>query len=213
MARARRVQVRQIPQEVRLQQVAPVAHVLVQVLVLGLIGSDRIGAVRVVIQPLNQADVAFPGQAQRVGQPERDAVAEAAVQRRLDRVIGLAKIREVEPDLAEAAIRPQQVGRIGGGAGRAARRRASGSWFCGRNAAPRSTALMSTCVCPRISRSWLNPCCPTYETSMVDAHGSVICTPAFHCVDDGMSASYGQTDVNCGGPRISRPDASSCSSA
>ena len=31
---------------------------------------------------------------------------------------------------------------------------------------------------------------------MVDAHGNVICTPAFHCVDDGMSASYGHTDVN-----------------
>ena len=74
-----------------------------------------------VIQPLHQADVAFPGQTQGVGQSERDAVAEAAVQGRLDRVIGLAKIREVEPDLAEATIRPQQVGRIGGGAGRAAR--------------------------------------------------------------------------------------------
>ena len=88
-----------------------------------------------------------------------------------------------------------------------------GSWFRVRNAAPRSTALMSTCVCPRISRSWLNPCCPTYETSMVDAHGSVIWTPACHCVEDGMSASYGHTDVNWGGPRISRPEASSCSSA
>src|SRR6188472_2176991 len=48
---------------------------------------------------------------------------------------------------------------------------------------------------------------------MVEAQGSVICTPAFHCVEAGMSASYGQTDVSCGGPRISSPEASCCSRA
>ena len=69
-----------------------------------------------------------------------------------------------------------------------------------------STALMSTWFCPRISRSWLNPCWPTYDTSIVEAHGSAIWMPTFHCVDEGISASYGQTDVSCGGPRISSPD-------
>ena len=38
-------------------------------------------------------------------------------------MIGLVEIREVEPDLSEAAIRPQQVGRIRGRAGRGAGRK------------------------------------------------------------------------------------------
>jgi hypothetical protein len=41
----------------------------------------------------------------------------------------------------------------------------------------------------------------------------VVCTPTFHCVDAGISPSYGQIELTVGGPCVSRPLESCCSSA
>ena len=59
-----------------------------------------------------------------------------------------------------------------------------GSWFSDRNAAPKSTALMFTAC------GVFQLCCPVYATSSAIAQGSAICTPAFHCQDEGILASY-----------------------
>ena len=164
-----------------------------------------------VVQPLQQADVAFPGEAQGVGQSERcrRGSGGSTTPGSSDRS---RENQEVEPDLAEAAVGPQQVGRIRSRAGRAAR----GERGVLVLRQERRVEVHGIDVDLGLSADFaelVEPVLPDIRDVDVDAHGSVIWTPAFHCVEDGMSASYGHTEVNWGGPRISRPDASCCSSA
>src|SRR5688572_33054441 len=65
-----------------------------------------------------------------------------------------------------------------------------GSWFCGKYAAPISTAFRLIRVPPWNDPSRLKPWLPTYETSIAVDHGSACCTPACHCHDAGTFASY-----------------------
>ena len=76
------------------------------------------------LQALQQAHVAAVRQAERVVDPERHAVSETAIERRLDGVVRLVEHREVEVDRGETTVRPQQVGgeRIRAGRGRGRQR-------------------------------------------------------------------------------------------
>src|SRR5436190_4463470 len=81
-----------------------------------------------------------------------------------------------------------------------------GSWFCGRYAAPKSTAFRSTepFAPPWNTRSRLKPWLPIYETSSAAFPGSAICTPPCHCHDDGMPALYWNV-ISAGTPTLLSP--------
>src|SRR6185295_12594512 len=81
-----------------------------------------------------------------------------------------------------------------------------GSWFCGRYAAPMSTAFRSTApfAPPWNARSRLKPWLPTYEMSTIVTHGSAICTPPCHCQDEGSCALYWNVIID-GTPTLARP--------
>src|SRR5213596_320139 len=87
-----------------------------------------------------------------------------------------------------------------------------GSWFCGRYAAPKSTAFRSTDPFPPPwnARRRLKPWLPTYATSSTAAHGSAICTPPCHCHEEGTFASYWKTIIAGTGDGLS-PVPSVCS--
>ena len=82
--------VRQIPHEIRLDEMPPVPHVVVQFLVLGLVVTNRIGAVGRVLQPdlrngfILKARRAGRRQPENVIETKRDPTAESAVQAHLN---------------------------------------------------------------------------------------------------------------------------------
>ena len=79
--------------------------------------------------------------------------------------------------------------RFGGqraGAGHRARPRSVGSWFCRQERRAEVDRVDVDRACrPGTRPAGCSRGCPTYETSSDDAHGSVICTPACHCTEDG----------------------------
>ena len=101
--------VRQIPHRVGLHRVTPVAGVLEQLLVGALILADREAPVGVVLQPHLRAGVALEAEPEGMVHPERQPVAKAAVERRLDRVIRRMEPGPLHVDRTEPGVGAQQV--------------------------------------------------------------------------------------------------------
>src|SRR5258708_6151143 len=69
-----------------------------------------------------------------------------------------------------------------------------------------TASVVPTTACASALYPWF----PTYETSNADDQGKAICTPAFHCADDGSLESY-QKIVKLDGVRTDAPLGSACS--
>ena len=198
--------VRQVPHEVRLDDVRLRVVVAEQLVGLGLIRPDRERAVGVVLQARRR--VLAVVKADRVVEAERQAVAEPALQRQLQRVIraplparGLGD-RAVALDSARIRSADHR---------RRARRRAGRQRriLVLRQERRAEVDAVDVAVFCRMSY-W---CWPTYDTSSVIAHGSAICDPPFHWTDDGRSLSYSNT-LSAGGDCVVRPPVPSvCSCA
>ena len=91
----------------------PSAQVLVQRFVLCLVGPNGNRAVGVVLQPLLQAGVAGQRESQRVVGAERDPALEAALERRLDRVVQVPELRRVLVDGRKPLVSSEQVLDVG----------------------------------------------------------------------------------------------------
>ena len=160
--RSSRLPIGQIPDEVRLDDVALQALVLHQSLNDRLILANGERPVGAVLQAQRHARGAVVAEAERVVAAERHAVAEAPVRRELHRVVGAVERLPLLIDVRVAADRAQQLLHVGARAGdtRTAALRV-GSWFCGRNAEPRSIALMFTAVSDWNAFSTWKERCPT----------------------------------------------------
>ena len=117
----------QIPDEVRLDDVALQSLVLHQLVEDGLIFANEERPVGVVLQAQRHTRGAVVAEAERVVPAERHAVAETPGRGELHRVIRPVERLPLLVDVRVAADRPQQLLHVGAGAGHAPSRRRCGS--------------------------------------------------------------------------------------
>ena len=173
-------------------------EVLVQLLVLRLVGAERDRAVR----PRAAGAAARPvlpveRQAERVVGAEREAVLEPALERRLDGVVGVPELRRVLVDVAEPAIRAQQV--VGVGVGARHRARAERRVLVLRQVGGAEVdGVQVDDVCrPGGRRGGCSRGCRRRRRRATTPTGSAIWTPACHCHEAGTLASYWKV-TSCG---------------